>query len=105
MLAPPPVTHTRFYVIAVAFSAFVARCWASLCVLVLLCLLVARALVLERPKRLPKAVSRERPPSKLPRRPEACARLSQALREAVVQGCPQDVTQTSQVLVSMAIAR
>ena len=63
-------------------------------VLVVLFLLDARAFVLDRPRGLPKAVSRERPPSKLPRRPQDFARLSQALREAVVQGWPQDVTQT-----------
>ena len=63
-------------------------------VLVVLFLLDARAFVLDRPRGLPKAVSRERPPSKLPRRPQDFARLSQALRETVVQGWPQDVAQT-----------
>ena len=67
-------------------------------VLVVLFLLDARAFVLDRPRGLSKAVSRERPPSKLPRRPEEFARLPQALREAVDQECPQDVTQTSQGL-------
>ena len=107
MLAPPPVTHPSFYVIAVSFffSEFVARCCASLRVLVVLFLLDARAFVLDRPRGLPKAVSRERPPSKLPRRPQDFARLSQALREVVVQGWPQDVTQTFQGFISIPIAR
>ena len=65
-----------------------------MCVLVVLFSLVARAFVLDRSRGLPKAVSRARPPSKLPRRPQDFARLSQALRETVVQGWPQDVTQT-----------
>ena len=65
-----------------------------MCVLVVLFSLVARAFVLDRPRGLPEAVSRARPPSKLPRRPQDFARLSQALRETVVQGWPQDVTQT-----------
>ena len=105
MLAPPPVTHPSFYVIAVFFRV---RCTVLGVFVCFGCAVFSGCsrLCSGPSQRTPQgSLPRTPPPGTLPRRPHDFARLSQALREVVVQGWPQDVTQTFQGFISIPIAR